>query len=298
MKVRDIIVESTLDEMGLRSYELIGKFDPETKGPFNSADRKLVSHPVAISKAYKFFDRSPFNFRVFMSNLPKMSKHRESGMQDEATIRQWFGKEADRILLGHESSITVIYMGNYGVDRVPLTPWVMAHRIGHAIAASRRNAVGGLGGGMYYKHDPMNAAFDATFYFANRVLEFAYGKSPNMFGQIRKYSSIYKYPFPMYAALFNMLGTQRSSRENLIKRPHEFAYELFAQYIKDGHITLNIPQQYKGYGRKAWGRSTQMLHRELNDEPVLQQMVKRFAVDMKHIFERILRDAVGKIYVM
>jgi hypothetical protein len=102
----------------------------------------------------------------------------------------------------------------------------------------------------------------------------------------------------VYAAIFNMLGTQRSSRENLIKRPHEFAYEMFAQYIKDGHITLNIPQQYKGYGRKAWGRSRQMLDRKLNDEPALQQMVQRFAVDMQHIFDRILRDAVGKIYVM
>jgi hypothetical protein len=298
MKVKDIILETTLDEMGLRSYELIGKFDPETKGPFNSADRRLVSHPVAISKAYKFFERSPFNFRVFMSNLPKLRQYRETGKQDENTIRQLFGKEADRILLGHESSITVIYMGNYGVDRVPLTPWVMAHRIGHAIAASTRYSGGGLGGGMNYSYDPMSLAFEAMFTFANKVLEVAYGKSSDSFGELRSYSRAYKYPMNMYAALFNMLGTQRSSRENLIKRPHEFAYELFAQYIKDGHITLNIPQQYKGYGRKAWGRDTQVLHRELNDEPVLQQMVQRFAVDMQHIFDRILRDAVGKIYVM
>jgi hypothetical protein len=149
-----------------------------------------------------------------------------------------------------------------------------------------------------HNYDPMNAAFETMFRFANTVLERVYGKSPDLFRQLRSYSSTYRYPLNMYSALFNMLGVQRSSRENLIKRPHEFAYEMFAQYIKDGHITLNPPQSYKGYGRQAWGKHSEHLFRKLNDTPLLQEMTQRFAFDMEKVFERILRDAVGKIYVM
>jgi hypothetical protein len=107
----------------------------------------------------------------------------------------------------------------------------------------------------------------------------------------------------VFSALFNAMGTQRSSREGLIRRPYEFLYELFAQYIKDGEITLNIPPKYIPYGRKAWGRSTNglWLKQEFRGEGAqqgLSQAVERFEDNMAWLFDDILESIQGKILMM
>ena len=46
---------------------------------------------------------------------------------------------AQRILAGHGPDvITVVFTNNTGDRRLPLTPWIMAHRIGHAVQATGR----------------------------------------------------------------------------------------------------------------------------------------------------------------
>ena len=100
-----------------------------------------------------------------------------------------------------------------------------------------------------------------------------------------------------YNALFNAIGTQRSSRKELIKRPYEFFYEMFAQYIGTGHITLNPLPKQQGYGRKAWGRSTQSLNLR-GDEEESQYTTEVLGRDMELMFDDVLSSLVGKILVM
>jgi hypothetical protein len=103
-----------------------------------------------------------------------------------------------------------------------------------------------------------------------------------------------------YNALFNAVGTQKSSRSNQIKRPYEFMYELFAQYLKDGKITLNPLPTNLTYGRQAWGNPTKFMninpkYQDQNERAEIAQML---ANDMGFMFDDVLSSSVGKIYLM
>jgi hypothetical protein len=97
------------------------------------------------------------------------------------------------------------------------------------------------------------------------------------------------------------MGTQRSSREGQIKRPYEFLYEIFAQYLKDGYITLNPIPVSVDYGRKAWGRSTKYmgLKPEMREDDLYREQISdELANQMTMLFNNVLKNSVGKVYVM
>jgi hypothetical protein len=132
------------------------------------------------------------------------------------------------------------------------------------------------------------------------MLEECYGKVNNRSGYGNRNNSMKSDLTPEYNAFFNAIGTQRSSRTGQIKRPYEFLYELFAQYLKHGKVTLNPLPINLTYGRKAWGNPTQFINikPEYRDEAERAQESQTLANDMGHMFDDVLSSSVGKIYVM
>jgi hypothetical protein len=278
MKIYELLSEAPLID-----YEPLGDF--EKKGSFRyEPDKKLVQHPVSIQKTYKFFEKTPFNFRIFPVNIPGITKHRESGQASPEKIRTIFGKYADQIISGHENTITIVYIGNFGAERVPLTPWVMAHRFGHSIQAGRAE------NGAWKKTE------DHFFKSINTILSEYYGRNVKSM-----YSSNINWELSStYSALFNAIGTQRSSRTGQIKRPYEFLYELFTQYLQSGQVKLNPLPISLSYGKKAFGRSMQSmrLQPEYADEYTQAEATDRLANQLNQLFDSVLSDSVGKIYLM
>lgn len=281
-------IHEILSEAPLVDYEPLGDF--EKPGAFRQpVDRKLVTHPVNIQKIYKFFEKTPYNFRIFPINTKGLTKFSESGTKTPEEIKQIFGKDAEKIINGHENAITIVYIGNAGAERVMLTPWMMAHRFGHTIQASTRQG--------------QNAAWSkAESYFfksINEILDMMYSKT----ARAPSYStSQIKWDMsPEYNALFNAIGTQRSSRSNQIKRPYEFLYELFAQYLQSGDVTLGPMPVNLGYGRKAWGRPTKYMNvkPEYRDDTLMRQEESdRLAARLTSMFDSVLKSSVGNIYLM
>lgn len=279
MKVNEIISEAPLAD-----YEPIGDFNKP--GPFRGPDKKLVPHPVNKLKAAKFFEKTPYDFRLFFSNISGTGKYSEYGKMAPDVIKQIFGEQAEQILQGSEDAITVVFVGNKGDSKVMLTPWMMAHRIGHAIQANIRR--GSSNGGTW------RAAEDHFFGTVNGILADYYGKkSINKFGN-NVNNSLSK----EYTALFNAIGTQRSSRNNEITRPYEFLYELFAQYLGTGKVTLKPLPKQQDYGRKAWGKSTQSLRMKSNDEEDSTYATEVLGRDMELMFDDVLSSLVGDVLVM
>ncbi len=271
-----------LDEMALSTYKTFGDFTKP--GPFRGADKKLVPHPTNQLKAQKFFEQTPYDFRLFFSNIPGTGKFSEHGSMGPNEIRNSFSKEvADQLITGSEDSITVLFVGNKGDSKVMMTPWIMAHRIGHAIQAGERLTAG-----------TWRAAEEHFFRGINQLLKEFYG--------VEKYNLFKTKPnwqlSQQYNALFNAIGTQRSSRTNKITRPYEFLYEMFAQYLGTGKITLNPLPKQKDYGRKAWGRSTQSLRMKPGQEEETKYTTEVLARDMELMFDDVLSSLVGKIFVM
>ena len=281
MKAHEIISEAPL-----KDYQPLGDFNKP--GPFRGPDKKLVPHPVNRLKTQEFLSKSPYNFRLFFSNNSGDGRFSDHGVMDPETVEIvfWVNDAAQDILKDHEDAITIVYVGNSGDSKVPLTPWIMAHRFGHAIQAGHR---------MNRKQG--GAWPDAENYFfstVNRLLDRAYGKPGKPGGNLKRELT------PEYNALFNAIGTQRSSRMGKIRRPYEFLYELFAQYIKDGKITLNPLPTNLGYGHRAWGHPTSYMNlkQEYRDEGTRQAEAQGLADDLSGYFDEVLRRAVGKIYVM
>jgi adenylate kinase family enzyme/GNAT superfamily N-acetyltransferase len=280
-----LIPRQGMAEAPLADYQPIGDFDKP--GPFRGADKKLIPHPVNQLKAQRFFEKTPYNFRLFFSNIPGTGKYSEYGVMDPDTVKIIFGDAGEQIVAGHENAITVVYVGNSGDSKVMLTPWMMAHRLGHAIQVGAR-------GQMRNQQQPWKAGEDHFFGQVNSMLEEYYGKSGQPGGNLKAELT------PEYNALFNAMGTQRSSRSGEIRRPYEFLYEIFAQYLGTGTVTFNALPANLGYGRRAWGNPSRYLNikPEYRDETVRKQAAEVLSYDMELMFNDALSNVEGKILVM
>ena len=278
-------LENSLNEAPLADYQPLGNFDKP--GPFRGADKRLIPHPTNRLKTAKFFEQTPYDFRLFFSNIPGTGRYSEYGPMDPDVVRIIFGDDAEQILDGHENAITVVFVGNKGDSKVMMTPWIMAHRIGHAVQAGTR--MGRKGNQSVWKEVEKH-----FFQGINNLLKDFYGK-----GSEGQYDYGPRWDLNQeYAALFNAIGTQRSSRTGQIRRPYEFLYELFAQYLGTGQITLNPLPKSKEYGRKAWGRSTQSLRMTPGAEEESKYTTETLAHDMEIMFNDVLSELVGKVLVM
>lgn len=285
------IFENSVTEAPLADYQPLGDFNKP--GPFRGPDKKLIPHPVNQLKTQKFLSNSPYDFRLFFSNISGTGRYSEYGPMKPEAIKQIFTKDADQIINGSADAITIVYVGNSGDRKVPLTPWVMAHRFGHAIKSGHRRAAGFRMGSKESGAWP-----DAEEYFfstVNQLLDRAYSAIARGHGVTMKSDLT-----AAYNSLFNALGTQRSSRSGAISRPNEFLYELFAQYIKDGKITLNPLPTNLGYGRQNWGTPSKYMNlkQDYRDESTRQYEAQGLADDLSDYFGEVLRSAVGQIYVM
>jgi len=270
------------NESPLADYVPMGDFDKP--GPFRGADKKLVVHPTNQIKAQKFFEKTPYDFRLFFSNISGTGRYSEYGVMNTNNIKEIFKDQADTIIDGHEDAITVVFVGNKGDSKVPMTPWIMAHRFGHAVQATDR-----MSGWSAWKE-----AEKMFFGSVNELLDEYYGKASD-YGKVPKWNFT-----PEYNALFNAIGTQRSSRKGEIRRPYEFLYEIFAQYLKTGSVEFNPLPDNLGYGHKAWGNPTKYLRlkSDYNNDPDRKQAAERLANDMGYMFDDVLSSSVGKIFIM
>lgn len=281
-----------IDEMALSTYKTMGDFSKP--GPFQGTDKKLVPHPKNIEKATQFFEKTPYDFRLFFSNIPGTGKYSEYGPMTPDNIRKVFGPEADTILQDSDDAITVVFVGNKGDRKVMLTPWMMAHRFGHAVQAGVRKNRSWSAWGEAEKH---------FFTTINSTLGEYYGKvdrGPSSYLGRPKSEQMNNNLTPEYNALFNAIGTQRSSRSSEIRRPYEFLYELFAQYLGTGKVTLNPLPTNLTYGRKAWGNPTNFMNikPEFRDESDRAHASEMLAGDMQMMFDDVLSSSVGQIFVM
>lgn len=275
-----------VEEMALSQYKTMGDFNKP--GPFRGADKKLVPHPVNQLKTQKFFEKTPYDFRLFFSNIPGTGRYSEYGPMEPNVIKEIFKDQAEQILDGSEDAITVVFVGNKGDAKVMLTPWMMAHRFGHAIQAGMSNSERRWGA--------WREAEQHFFSQVNNLLNEFYNKSKlNQFDTNVNWSLRQE-----YNALFNAIGTQRSSRSDQIKRPYEFLYEIFAQYLGTGTIQFNPIPVSVGYGRKAWGRDTNRLNikPQYRDEKERKKVADQLAYDMELMFNDVLSSSVGKVFVM
>lgn len=273
MKINEIITEAPMSD-----YETFGDFSKGASfgGKKGAVDRRLVTHPVQKIKAAKFFENTHYDFRLYPINQTGAGKISETGVVTPEFIHEHFPKYAEHILADTSNSITIVYVGNTGTQAVMMTPWIMAHRFGHAISASTNSNLRKF----------WNECNGTLVRFVTEIASLIYGKNVNTRAQY--YDALTE---KMACALFNAIGTQKSSREGLINRPYEFTHELLAQYLQTGDIKLNIPPEKLKYsGGYLFDKNDDVIYR--------QELVVKLKSDLIDKFDDVLSACNGKIFVM
>lgn len=265
MRLTDLLKHTRVDEAPLGDYQLIGNWE-KSHGFRHAADRKMLQNPTAVRLTQQKFGRTEHNLNFYFVNHPSATRHSETGVMEPDAIAKAMPKVWPEIAAraqeaDHANSINVMFVGNAGFQRMNMTPWIMAHRIGHALASSDPMV------GMNRRQGPWTEyQEDAAMFFADILLG-VYDMN------IRANDVFYgRGNDKLMSKFFEGIGGMRSARKGKLGgRAYEFLYEMFAQYITQGALKFRpCPQSFGERGGPFYRIKDQdtadMWNRSLNDE--------------------------------
>ena len=277
MRISDIIRETSDVDEALQSFDTVGDMSQQDQA-FPRKQAQWATSPGQQVKIQKFFEKTPYNFRIFVSNVKPSNLY--NGPIDQKTAALFLGAEAaEKVFSNTKNAITVIYVGNNSgasEGTRPLTPWIMAHRFGHMMQGDKR--LGGWLPPVYYK------ASDYLDKQVTKILVDCYGITTTKIGLFSPevIDREYNYPISYRELLYNAIGTMGSARTGQ-SVDNEFRHELFAQYIQSGAITFNpLPEKL---GNKTL-------------KPNAPDYLTQTATTLTKLFEKILGGCVGRVFMM
>jgi hypothetical protein len=303
MRLKDL-----MNEMSLQAYNTVG-FDKNKKGEipsggFDKIDRKLVTNDVFKTKLTKFFEKTPHPFYIYTiqkSGLAKnYSEHGIMKLEDvNALISTDIATMIDEYQQEDPDGIHIIFVGNSGANKEIMKPWIMAHRIGHAII---RND----GGGFVSDKNILRQMSKVLFKEINSALTDHYGVDLQQHmkrSYTDKLDSMFFSPdaAKIYSSLFHSIGTMKSARDEKIPRPFEFVYEIFAQYILTGKVTFNkFPASIQL--KTPSGRINKQFTAHDEEDEIyaseMESLAEHLSERLSEQCENVLMSIEGKIFVM
>jgi hypothetical protein len=282
-----LLKDGIVNEAPIDTFQTIGDFE---KGASfgDKRDRQIITNPITLTKVKDFFKNTTVDFDFYFVNLAGRRRFSEKGLVKQEFLFEPYPKglgiKPEQLKNGsiNENNITVFFVGNTAGEKVPMTAWTMAHRFGHAI---RREYA------FVQLTNWLETEFEEVLREYNLDKSNTAGRgSPGDYGYYRK-----SITHLVKSSLFNQIGTMRSAREGKIKRYFEFYYELFAQYLKDGKITLNPLKQVirKKYG--AYGREETAYTRNIES---VNERIAGIERDFGYYAEDALGELVGKVFIM
>lgn len=276
MKLKSILFEAPIKDL-----DTVGDFSRNSSFR-DPRDRRIVTNPKSQDIIKKKFGKTDQDINLFFVNSPAANKHTEIGMVTLEWVRQELGDEvADKVENSHdEDSITVIFTNNKGAARVAMTPWVMAHRIGHVLQRFGPN-------GRFRHLQAYTELEDAVERNIELIYEAVYGIP---FDSTRV--SVQRQLQLLYKHLAHQIGNFRSAKDKNLREHFEFVNELIAQYMINGSVTFrDLPRQFKA---GKFGMIT-VKHEEEYEQYKDLGMFER---DTNYLINQLLNDAMGSIYVM
>jgi len=279
-----------VDEMAIQQFKTVG--DWERRSSFGDIDRKLLTSPKGVEKIRRQWENTPYNFDMYLVNDPRINKSRfrEVGIVNMDFVRNEMGITPEEIPDPDRNTITIIYTSNTGAERYMASGWILAHRLGHAIARGNDYIAKMWGEFINRLRRRVASILDRVYNIDTYPKRFDFSSRFDSEGE-RKREKILKY-------VAQQLGTMKSARENKIRNWFEFAYELLAQYLLTGSIKFNpLPKQllvgYGPYGRKQirYSRDEELLE-EINRD------LEDFAITIQSELKDLLDAAVGSVFVM
>jgi len=279
-----------LREMPLTNLKKIGKWDDKkNRHGYDKQSVGILNSPAGLKKIeQKFNNIRDIDFNLYFVKKPNASKVSELGVVSPEQVTNMLGlKWGEDLPVPEDHEITVLFTANAAAERTPLTAWTIAHRIGHAFAATFRES--GDKSINFYINDInkiLKSIFEDCYDFPRPI-------------DSGRVGSIYDNN-PLVRNLLEGIGTFRSARMKKLPRTGEFIYECFAQYLlSNGDLKFNsLPNRLLDSNRKAWGNEVGRGYR-LTVEPNIGD---DYLYDLKNSFEQLfyyyLESHKGTVSIM
>jgi len=285
MNKDEISLQQIYQEMALTNLQKIGKWeDKKNRHGYDKASIGILSSPAGLKKLENTFNRiGNWDFNLYFVKKPNAWKEAEKGLVTPEYLKENLGLEAGRDYPQPErDQITIFFTNNAAAEKVPLTPWTIAHRIGHAFAATFRQRYNDLN---YINRNISN--------ILKNLFEQAYNINTSNSRDLRYSSDYYIRDF------FQKIGKFRSARMGKLVRPAEFYHEAFAYWLlHDGELEFNDPPEFlQDTNRQAWGKSTARNYR-LEDEDEAWEYLNQFKYALDEMFNIMIGKHMGTISIM
>lgn len=284
----DLSLQQIYQEMALSNLQKIGKWgkDEKNRHGYDKASIGILSSPAGLKKLENTFNRiGNWDFNLYFVKKPNAWKEAERGLVDSNYLRVTLGLEAGKDFPEpKENEITVFFTNNAAAEKVPLTPWTIAHRIGHAFAATFRQRQNTQD--ISYINRQISSILKNLF-------EQSYNISTSNSRDLRYSSDYYVRDF------YQKIGKFRSARMGKLVRPNEFYHEAFAYWLlHDGELDFNDPPQFlEDSNKKAWGKS-QARNYPLEDEYEAQEYINQFKYALDEMFNIMIGKHMGTMSIM
>lgn len=264
-------ISRLLKEAPLNDFSLEGDWgDRAPTGSFDKKSRKLLQSDSTVKKYTNFFKKLDEDINIYFLRISGGGNFLETGFVDPSFVREKLGWENYE---ENEDAINVIYTNNLGDQKVPLTPWIAAHRLGHSLWFS-----GIRGNDHGYK--VIREELDRTLLNILNAYSEGYG-GPTHYN-IMDFNQTYA------TRLLGKIGTFRSARTDKISRPYEFIFEGLAQYINSGKVKFNFPPEPFSYDRRTFKF----------DEERFDAGPYTYSNTLEYHYNDLLMNSVGKTLVM
>lgn len=278
-------------EMPVNKFEKLGNEDDwKTRQTFDKHSHNDLNNPEYGVTVKKAFENSDTDFNLYFLNNKEVGHIDSDNFQGEMGVAEedssfWNSAGLNYSDFQDDDSVSIIFVGNSGDKLVKMTPWVLAHRIGHAIQSNKNQS----NNTAYSIKSIFEEIENTLVMLINYILEDY--KIPIQIKSITDY----KYEKEILAVM-HRVGTFKSARTNSITRPYEFIYECFAQYLITGEvkfneelkpITLSDEDEHDPYTRKYKFKKTDVWYTNNYGRGGIE-----------YYFNDLLGEMVGKVLVM
>lgn len=280
----EIFLQQIYQEMALTNLQKIGKWeDKKNRHGYDKASIGILSSPAGLKKLENTFNRiGNWDFNLYFVKKPNAWKEAEKGLVTPEYLKESLGLEVGKDYPEPEDNqITVFFTNNAAAEKVPLTPWTIAHRIGHSFAATFR------------RNNDLNYINRNISNILKNLFEQAYNINTSNSRDLRYSSDYYVRDF------FQKIGKFRSARMGKLVRPAEFYHEAFAYWLlHDGELDFNDPPKFlQDTNRQAWGKSTARNY-QLVDEDEAWEYINQFKYALDEMFNVMIGKHMGTISIM
>lgn len=250
---RDLkFVERQLVEAPVADFQFIDKsdeIDTITHKPggkmgssFRDDDLRAINSPKWRAKLIQTFRKTPEPINIYLYNSKFLMVHHGDNFDSPRTLvtptdysdikhmmGSYFPEDFEKTFgflpPNYKNCFNVLFTHNEGDERIPLTPWMVGHRLVHALVSE-----------MTVRPDEHTQEFDQ-----------AWRAMTSIAGCLRHARAKTEYPLNSWARLTDEeehdcwaeSSTLLSAKHHRIKRSGEFLIELITQYFITGDFTIN-----------------------------------------------------------